>query len=210
MRSRGPVSADSTKAALLDAAALVFAQRGYYDSTVREIAARARANVAAVKYHFGDKLGLYKQVLRRTILRAGHDLIPAIVREHAPPEQILRKLVHAVIARMMGSDEPAQRLRLIAHEIARPTPALPSIVHEVIQPNYDRLRNIVGSILGLPPNDELTCLCALSVVAQITFYARAGPIFMRLHPQRRLTPTRVRRIADHITDFSLASMQRQP
>ena len=50
---------------LLEVAARLFAARGFKDVTIREICRSARANVAAVNYHFGDKLGLYREVLNK-------------------------------------------------------------------------------------------------------------------------------------------------
>jgi AcrR family transcriptional regulator len=55
------VSLDShvqTREALLEAAAQVFAELGFRAATVREICQRARANIASVNYHFGDKENL--------------------------------------------------------------------------------------------------------------------------------------------------------
>src|SRR5215510_6646577 len=56
-----------TRARVLDAAARLFAERGFARVTVRDICRRARANVAAVNYHFGDKDGLYAAVMQSAI-----------------------------------------------------------------------------------------------------------------------------------------------
>ncbi len=54
-----------TREKLVEAAAQVFAEVGFEAATVREICSRAGTNGAAVNYHFGDKLGLYTEVLKR-------------------------------------------------------------------------------------------------------------------------------------------------
>src|SRR5207247_5047290 len=56
-----------TRERLLRAAERLFADRGFKDVTVRDICRAARANVAAVNYHFGDKLGLYREVMQTAI-----------------------------------------------------------------------------------------------------------------------------------------------
>lgn len=53
----------ATRQRVFDAAVRLFARRGYDAVGVRDIAAAARANVAAVNYHFGGKAGLLKAVL---------------------------------------------------------------------------------------------------------------------------------------------------
>ena len=64
--STGKSSEDrETRARLLYAAARLFAERGYARVTVRDICKKARANVAAVNYHFGGKDGLYRAVMGR-------------------------------------------------------------------------------------------------------------------------------------------------
>src|SRR5262245_56728848 len=52
-----------TRDRLLEVAAEVFAEAGYREATIRDICARAGANVAAVNYHFGGKEELYRAVI---------------------------------------------------------------------------------------------------------------------------------------------------
>src|SRR5687767_2010876 len=53
-----------TRQRLLEAAGQTFADKGFRGATVRHICKRAGANVAAVKYHFGDKEKLYSAAVR--------------------------------------------------------------------------------------------------------------------------------------------------
>lgn len=47
---------------LLKAAAAVFAKDGFEKASLRAICLKAKANVASVKYYFGSKEGLYREV----------------------------------------------------------------------------------------------------------------------------------------------------
>ncbi len=69
-----------TRQRLLTAAERLFADRGFKKVTVREICLAARANVAAVNYHFGDKLGLYREVLQVGDRRDARDQRPPRAR----------------------------------------------------------------------------------------------------------------------------------
>ena len=52
-----------TKEALLEAAASLFAEKGFESVSLREVTARAGVNVASVKYHFGSREGLLDAVV---------------------------------------------------------------------------------------------------------------------------------------------------
>ncbi|HEY7191974.1 MAG TPA: TetR/AcrR family transcriptional regulator [Vicinamibacterales bacterium] len=64
-------SARDSKAALFDAAALEFSERGYDAAGTDRIAARARLNKAMLYYHFGSKRDLYLAVVRDMVGTVG-------------------------------------------------------------------------------------------------------------------------------------------
>ena len=50
-----------TRQRILKAAERLFADRGYEETSIRAIVAKARVNQAAINYHFGGKDGLYRE-----------------------------------------------------------------------------------------------------------------------------------------------------
>jgi AcrR family transcriptional regulator len=52
-----------TKQKILDAATLLFAQKGYHAVGIREITKTADVNIAMVNYHFSGKIGILKEII---------------------------------------------------------------------------------------------------------------------------------------------------
>jgi AcrR family transcriptional regulator len=208
-RRRPGVSAgaDPTRDKLLEAAGHVFADRGYDAATVREICRRAGANVAAVNYHFRDKQGLYTQLLLQMAGAAQIETMRATLDQHAPPEEILRRVIKARLHGLGADQMPDWHFRIVAREFAHPTPAMSRMIDKVSRPLYQRLLGLIGQIIHLPADDEKTRLCTHSVMGQIFLYALACPILSKLWPGMRTTPEQMDRIADHIADFSLAYLR---
>ena len=200
-------ASESTRAKLLDAAAEVFAEVGYHRATVRKICARAGVNGALVNYHFGDKLELYAQVLKRLASAARIGAVRAALHQKAPPETVLREAIKARLRGVAAGGQTGWLFRILAHEITQPTPAMTRLIDGVLRPLYNQLYEIVGALMGLPADDEQTHLCAHSIMGQVIIYALAAPVLARLLPDMKMTPGNLDRIADHVTDFSLAYLR---
>jgi AcrR family transcriptional regulator len=200
---------DPTRVKLLDAAGQVFAEHGFYVATVREICARAGANVAAVNYYFGDKAQLYEEVLRQAV-SSTHDAGMREALSVLQPKEALRRSIRYMLDKFCRHDRPSWTMRLMLHEMAQPTPALARVVDEIIAPNHAMVRRIVGKLLDLPPDHEKTRLCVHSVFAQIAHYANARPAIVRLWPGFEMNEETMDRIARHIADFSLAYLKARP
>ena len=58
-----------TREKIVETAIYEFAAKGYEPTATRDILAKAKANVAAISYYFGNKNGLYAEVLKRILVR---------------------------------------------------------------------------------------------------------------------------------------------
>jgi AcrR family transcriptional regulator len=206
-RKRSTAAPDPTREKLLEAAGPIFANCGYQATTIREICAGAGANVAAINYHFGDKLGLYTEVLQQSVRAAQVLAVHNAPDQNISPEDMLRALIRARLRSINGKGLPDWHSRLLAHEFAQPTPALRQLIDKLTRPIYKRLLELIGRIIDLPPSDDNTRLCAISVVGQVLAYVLPGPLLTEIWPELRMTADQVERIADHIADFSLSYLK---
>jgi AcrR family transcriptional regulator len=204
-----PETADATRARLIEAAGKVFADHGFQAATVREICTRAGANVAAVNYYFRDKAGLYLAVLRHSMNASGQPEPREAALRATTPEAALRLMITAMLRRMQNAPngQPCH-FRLMVHEMAQPTEALPRVVEEIMAPNYAAMREILARLLNKPADDDLTRLCAHSIIGQVVHYAHARPVINLLWPDLKMTPERLDAIAAHISEFSLYAIDR--
>ena len=194
-----------TRERLLEAAAEVFADGGYRRATIAKICRRAGANIAAVNYHFGDKQGLYAAVFEYAQRRASTEDTTA-VDEAASAEDRLRAHVTTFVGRLLDPRRPAWIARLLAHELIEPTQVLDRLVRNRMRANHQQIAGAIRELLGPTATPETVRLCTLSVVSQCVFYRNSAAVVTRLYPE--IVPSKeVERIADHVTQFSLAAIR---
>src|SRR5512135_1542408 len=104
---------DGTKASLLDAAAQVFAEKGFAGASVRDITSSAKVNLAAVTYHFGSKSALWEAVL----VREHSQLLEVLEAAAWGPGATLERLEALFAAHFAFLSEHQVARRLILHVV---------------------------------------------------------------------------------------------
>jgi AcrR family transcriptional regulator len=163
-----------TRARLLAAGLELFAEQGFRHVTVRDIAQHAGANLAAIGYHFGDKLGLYTEIVEGAIvaMREMTDSSFGAAGELAPEDQ-LRRHIHAFITRAARpSGRTALLQQLMRHEMLDPTPLAQRVIDEGILPRLRALSQIVARMLDCPLTDPRVRPCVMCVQAQCLSFVR--------------------------------------
>jgi TetR/AcrR family transcriptional regulator, regulator of cefoperazone and chloramphenicol sensitivity len=200
-----------TRERLIEAAGRLFADYGFKKVTVRDIVAAAHANIAAVNYHFGDKLGLYREVVEAAI--AAQETTTRESREAGeglPADERLRSFIRIFVGRAMKHPQSWVR-GIIFREMADPTPALDQLVERGIRPRLEYLGTIVAELLECPVTDPRVLPCAGSVQSQLMM-TLTNPIAGKLKPGPPPGPAEIDHMVEHITRFSLggiSAMKRQ-
>jgi AcrR family transcriptional regulator len=210
MRKKQRKDAQETRQRLLAAAAEVFAQKGYWETTHAEICRKAKANTAAVNYHFGSKENLYIESWKYAFEKSveAHPPEGGIAPE-APVQERLRGRILAFMRRIADPDN--HEIEIMHKEMANPTGLLTQTVHEKVEQMRRGMQSIVQELLGDRARERQVSLCVMSLVGQCF-----GPM---LHLRRaRMTPGTPRpagpsfefgvdELADHVTQFSLAGIR---
>lgn len=205
--SAGRSSEDrETRARLLDAAARLFAERGYARVTVRDICKKARANVAAVNYHFGGKDGLYRAVMRHAMdtMQATTEEARAAGRD-LPAAERIRAYVSVFADRLLGVHHQTWIHQLMLREMSDPTPALAMVAEEVLKPRMMYLSGAIAELMECAPDDPRVLRCALSVTSQFNSMLWTKAVAKLLNVEERVAGS-MDDIAEHIARFSLGGM----
>jgi AcrR family transcriptional regulator len=150
--------------ALVRAAVEVFGESGLEAATTRDIAQRARQNIAAIAYYFGGKDGLYAAAVEHIVAvvleRFGPlmDEIENFLRAaNPPPERSLQYLQRLLELSTATNRSMMPVTGIIVREQTHPTRAF-SILYDGCLERVQRLgAALVGAYLGRPA-DETECI----------------------------------------------------
>lgn len=160
-RARLPRGSDatSTKDRLLDAAEFLFAEQGIQATSLREITARAGANLAAVNYHFTSKQSLVESVFVRRLAPLNATRLTALDRAESrskgkPPrvEAILHALLDPTVK--LWYDHP-HFIRLLGRFQFEPGEALHRFFLEQFAEIIPRFKSAITRALPKSPLREL-------------------------------------------------------
>jgi AcrR family transcriptional regulator len=197
---------DDTEKRLLESAGQIFADKGFKDTTVREICQHADANIAAVNYYFRDKERLYRAALHNAFqCRIDQMALPEWPAGTPAPEK-LRDFIHTILARMLEEHKFPWQMQLLMRELCQPSSAGEDLVREFIRPMAELLWRILRELLPKKVSEAKLHLLAISIIGQC-FYMRVGRevIALLVGPEESRGHT-THRLAEHITEFSLAAL----
>jgi AcrR family transcriptional regulator len=201
---------NETRAKLLNVAARLFGERGFNHVSVRKICQEAGTNVASVNYHFRDKLGLYRELIGLAAVEMNQRKVAVLDSgKGQSAEEQLRAYIRGFMRQLFDQDpsEKSWMEKLIAREMAEPTPALDLIIEKGIKPSNDRLSLLISEVVGLPVGDRRVLMSAGAIQGLCIWYKSSRTVAEHMVPGLRFTQEVVDGLAEFVAKFSLAGMR---
>ena len=152
-----------TRTRILDAAEELFMQHGFEATSMRQLTAKAGANLAAVNYHFGSKDALVEAVFRRRLDSMNTARIAELERLEKDaggrplnPRQIIGAFI-GVSLRMIEDAKGGGRnfVRLLGRTYSDPQKEIRSLIGQLYGAAIERFKAAFERALPQMPREEL-------------------------------------------------------
>jgi AcrR family transcriptional regulator len=202
--------AEDTRERILLSARKLFADRGFDATSVRDITAEARCNVASVNYHFGGKDKLYLESFRsmlgvlrdRRIEMMGE----MMARDPLPTlEEYVATLAKVFLDPLVESSDGRLFLDFVSREMIAPSLPKGVFLHEFIDPLMERAVAALAEI-GPPMDGATARLCTMSLVGQLLHAIKAHHLFVE-HGRSDVMPVRFSDYITHFVRFSVGGIE---
>lgn len=194
------------KKELVEAATQLFAQHGYQGATAAKICAAAKTNIASINYHFGNKQGLFMDVLRHAFQAAEAEFpIDGGLAADAAPETRLAAFINAFIQRTFANGTAGSFNRIMGKVITDPHAPHEEVMDLARSLEIRHLEKILVDLLpGKRSRQELKLLVS-HVMSGCVLFVFAEPLRRDLYPKGP-SAKQLSALSQQVTAFTLAGL----
>lgn len=157
-----------------------------------------------MKYYFGDKLGLYRELLRNGVADL-QSKRPALVSGESGERILAQWLRQFLELTLVHRHNHPYLGHIMKHELREPTAVLDEMVQNVIKPIHAELARIIRRITGQPlAVSRQTAMLIISMCANLE---TSRPLFERLGTKLPSSPQAIDKFATELTQFVLTGVQ---
>jgi TetR/AcrR family transcriptional regulator, regulator of cefoperazone and chloramphenicol sensitivity len=191
---------------LLNAALRCFAEHGFEKTSTRMIADAALANVAAIRYYFGDKAGIYRAAFMEPMGQPQDD-IALFDDPKFTLEQALQGLYSGFIEPLKQGELVQLCTKLHMREMVEPTGLWQQEIDHGITPYHKALVKVLCRHLGITKEDDDVHRLALCIVAQAVFLYMGREVLQAVRPRLVSSPAALDVMGQRLTQYALALVQ---
>ncbi len=183
---------------LLAVATRLFSERGFDAVSTREICTGAALNPGAIHYHFGDKDGLYREVLRAPV-----EALNAELRGFDDPALNLHEAIRHFIAPFLVADA-ACGTQLFMREMQQPSEHFMAVVARDVAPHFETFKAVLARHAGVAADDPAIAQLAMGLQAMAHDYALSRPLIDALYPDLLADDPQLLHTCQRLADWGCA------
>ena len=197
---------EASRARLLGSGLRLFAQQGFAKTSTRELADAAGVNVAAIRYYFGDKAGLYRAVFLEPMGSTQEDIARYDGAELSLA-QALAGLYAGFLEPLRRGDEARLCMKLHLREMLEPSGLWQEQIDRGIKPMHDALLAVLCRYFGVAAADEelhrlAVCIAGLGVHMHV-----GHDVIEQLAPELNAGVDALDRWAERLTMYAQAMIE---
>jgi TetR/AcrR family transcriptional regulator, regulator of cefoperazone and chloramphenicol sensitivity len=201
-----PEQIHDSRQRLLHAALRCFAEHGFEKTSTRMIADHAQANVAAIRYYFGDKAGIYRAAFIEPMGQPETD-IALFDNPKWDIEQALRGLYSGFIEPLKQGELVQLCTKLHMREMVEPTGLWQEEIDHGVAPYHMALVKVLCRHLGVKKEDDDVHRLALCIVAQAVFLYMGREVLQAVRPHLVNNAAALDVMGDRLTQYALAMVE---
>ena len=188
---------------LLLAAVKLFAEKGFAKTSTRDIAQATGANIAAIRYYFGDKASLYRATF--TELHSGPcDDTSVFDQPHFTLRQTLKGFFTSFLDPMKQGEVFQLCTRLHFREMLEPTGVWAEKIDSGIKPAHAVLAGILRRHLAVTKMDDDIHRLAFSITGLALQIFITRDVIEAIRPQLVSTPAAIDQWSERLVDYAEA------
>lgn len=191
---------EGSKARILEAATVLFAQKGFKGTSIREICKAANVNLCMVSYYWGGKQELYRGIIDN-LLEKQIEYSKSFLDLNKNPQDMSIDECKKVLAKAMDkfvdffyTNISSDLIVILLKEQQKPDFIVQS-------PVFDYVKSLVGRIINKDANDRLTIFKMVFMLSQVNS-PRILPAFsLRLLGQKDFCDEDIKIIKDNLKSY---------
>lgn len=168
---------ENIKNKILEAASLIFSEKGFQNTTVRDICQKADTYQLSINYHFGNKENLFKEVLLKTY-QDTHEIDLIEKTRGLSPEKQLEEVIRLRVNSVFSKGSEGLYFKIVAKEISNNYDKVVEIMNDPLLEYLKFIRSIFNKLSDGKLDDFGLNYCVYLLMSHISALA--------LHEKARL------------------------
>jgi len=184
-----PSKGEQARQRLLLAALERIGEKGYENSSVREIAEAAGQNIAAISYYFGSKESLYTEVIQGIgnylnsvfgeLAGEAKSLLESGKMDRVKAAELLKRILREFLIEHIERGEIAKIRKVMLREQSSPSAAFDLLYQKALFPLHDLFTRTLAAVSGEDPTSAQAIIRAHMLVGQVIAFTVARSTILR-------------------------------